>query len=124
MRSQIYNSMRNDNARLALARSASRGGASAGTRARAAALGAASKWAVGEAEKALEAEGITRDDPAYGQRLALTANRYRNIYYATNPMAAAAIGVDPSKIKLNFGEQAAPKKEEKKGWLSFVNPFD
>lgn len=120
---QIYNSMSNDNARLALARQAARGGPSAGTRARAAALGAASKWAVGEAEKALEAEGITRDDPAYGQRLAATANRYRNIYYATNPMAAAAIGVDPTKIKLNF-EEPAPKKQEKKSWLSFINPFD
>lgn len=120
---QIYNSMSNDNARLALARQAARGGPSAGTRVRAAALGAASKWAVGEAEKALEAEGITRDDPAYGQRLAATANRYRNIYYATNPMAAAAIGVDPTKIKLNFAEPA-PKKQEKKSWLSFINPFD
>lgn len=107
----------------ARARAAGRGGASAATRARAAALGAASKWAVGEAEKALEAEGITRDDPAYGQRLAATANRYRNVYYATNPMAAAAIGVDPTKIKLNFAEPA-PKKQEKKGWLSFINPFD
>lgn len=106
------------------ARAAGRGGASAGTRARAKALGDASKWAVDQAEKALEAEGITRDDPAYGQRLAATANRYRNVYYATNPMAAAAIGVDPTQIKLNFGEQAAPKKEEKKSWLSFINPFD
>lgn len=120
---QVYSNIENDRARLALARQAARGGPSAGTRSRAAALAAASKWAVGEAEKALEAEGITRDDPAYGQRLAATANRYRNVYYATNPMAAAAIGVDPTKIKLNFGEPA-PKKQEKKSWLSFINPFD
>ena len=123
---QVYNSIRNDNARLAMARAAAGrggGGPSAGTRSRAAALAAASKWAVGEAEKALEAEGITRDDPAYGQRLAATASRYRNIYYATNPTAAAAIGVDPTKIKLNF-EEPAPKKQEKKSWLSFINPFD
>lgn len=123
---QIYSNIENDKARLALARTAAgrgRGGPSAGTRSRAAALASASKWAVGEAEKALEAEGITRDDPAYGQRLAATASRYRNIYYATNPMAAAAIGVDPTKIKLNF-EEPAPKKQEKKSWLSFINPFD
>ncbi len=127
LRNQVLNeqilSARQSRALSAEAAARARGGPSAGTRARAAALGAASKWAVGEAEKALEAEGITRDDPAYGQRLAATANRYRNIYYATNPMAAAAIGVDPTKIKLNFGEPA-PKKQEKKSWLSFINPFD
>lgn len=130
---QINANIANDNIRTGLAVQAARragaggGGGNAMARAQEGAMGAATKFASDMAMKDLEGRNLTPENPAYGAEYAKSVNRFRNIYFATNPIAASRMGVDPSQIKLDFAPPAPRKKDEESWWRkagSFLNPFD
>ena len=122
---QIRNSIRNDNIRVGLAqasfaREGRRGGSDA-DKAYQSAMNAASEWGREQAIKALEARRMRPDDPNYLPTLATMSDRFSKTFLATNPVAARAVGMTTQDLQAQLNPkkgQAAPAKEEEKGWFS------
>lgn len=122
---QIRNSIRNDNIRVGLAqasfaREGRRGGSDA-DKAYQSAMNAASEWGRDQAIKALEARRMRPDDPNYLPTLATMSDRFSKTFLATNPVAARAVGMTTQDLQAQLNPkpgQAAPAKEEEKGWFS------
>lgn len=125
---QVRANIANDAARLGLAyRADARAGAAAAraarggggdplAKARGAALAAADKYGRDFAEKALESQGITPDDPSYSAAFERAAGQGADIWLNTNRQAKALLGAGAPTINAP-PPPPAPKKEEK-GWFS------
>lgn len=124
---QIRANIANDRARLGLAyradaraAAAARGGGDA-DKAYRSAMNAASEWGRDQAIKALEARRMEPDDPNYLPTLATMSDRFSKTFLATNPVAARAVGMTTQDLQAQLNPklgQAAPAKEEEKGWFS------
>lgn len=124
---QVRANIANDAARLGLAYRADARAAAAAARAargsgdplakaRGAALAKADEYGRDFAEKALESQGITPDDPGYAAAFERAAGQGADIWINTNRQAKAILGAGAPTIKAP--PPPPPPKEEKKGWFS------
>lgn len=124
---QVRANIANDAARLGLAYRADARAAAAAARAargsgdllakaRGTALAEADEYGRDFAEKALESQGITPDDPGYADAFERAAGQGADIWINTNRQAKAILGAGAPTIKAP--PAPPPPKEEKKGWFS------
>lgn len=100
----------------AAAARAARGSGDPLAKARGAALAKADEYGRDFAEKALESQGITPDDPGYAAAFERAAGQGADIWINTNRQAKAILGAGAPTIKAP--PPPPPPKEEKKGWFS------